>query len=173
MIRRDLHVPFIDLRIKKVAPNDLKSSVAKGAVLAMRVTNQAENLDVDFDRRLCDRLPFDVTFRDRVGGVDRVLFREHELYQELGERQVPVPNFRGDDSNKFRELSLERRWPGDDKPSPYLRFQFPEVIQGPVKVWYDDTKHKFVMHDENGSSADVVGEEIVRAVYRTVQSGTL
>ena len=165
MIRRDLQVPFIDLRIKEVHPADLKDSVAKGAVLAMRMTTLAENLDLDFDRRLCDRLPFDVTFRDRVSGIDRVLFREHELYQELEPRQVPVPNFRGDDDRRFRGLSLERRWPGDDKPLPYIRFQFPDAIQGPVKVWYDYDKHEFVMNDENGSPTDVVGDVIDQAVY--------
>ena len=142
-------------------------------MLAIRVTTHAENLVVDFDRRLWERLPFDVTFRDRVSGIDRVLFREHELYQELGERHVPVHNFRGDDNN-LPHCFLGRRWLGDDRPQPYLYFRFDKVIQGPVKVWYDDVKHKFVMHDENGSSADVVGEEIDRAVYRApVQSGTL
>jgi hypothetical protein len=85
-----------------------------------------------------------------------------------------LPNLKSDDNSRFRELLLERRWPGEDRPSPYLRFRFPQVIHGPVRVWYNDVKHRFVMQDENGSSADVMGEEIVRAVYRVpIQSGTL
>jgi hypothetical protein len=175
LIRAQLDVPFIEQRLKPVPLEDLKNSVAKGAVLALRVSIRAEALGVDFDRRLCEKLPFDVTFADLTLGRDRTVFREHEEYQDLKDKPIPVPNARrGGDERRFKEVFLRRLWPGDDAASEFLRFQFPDVIRGPLKVWYDNDRHKFVMSDDGGSKDEVVGVELQKALYvAPVQKGDL
>ena len=147
--------------------------MAKGAALALRLITQAQSIDIDFDRRIHRRLPFAVTFWDHQRGGYWELFREHEMYDELTEKWLPVPDLgRRAEDRQHKEVFLGRRWPGDDSPMPYLRFQFGEVISGPLAVWYDTETQRFCMRDEGGSGEVVSGEEIQRAIYiAPVQSG--
>jgi hypothetical protein len=171
-IEKQLDVPFVAQRIGQVRVDDLKNSVAKGAALALRLVTQAQNLEIDFDRRLNRKLPFDVTFRDGTAGGHRSLFREHDDYEQLTEKPLPVPESRTSDDENRRDVFLGRRWPGDEEPRPYLRFRFRDVIRGPLIVWYDSTSFGFRMRDEGGTREEVNGEELQKGVYvAPVQSG--
>ncbi len=175
MIRERLNVPFIDQRLSEVRGEDLKSSVAKGAALALQLCTRAGSMSIDFDRRLSHKLPFDITFRDNLAGGHRNLFREHQDYDELMERPLPVPqSAAADEDQKQKEVYLSRRWPGDSQPHPYLRFKFEEVIRGPLMVRYDIDQHRFVMRDDGTAGTEVVGVEIDRRDHvAPMQRGTL
>ncbi|MFO0957179.1 MAG: hypothetical protein U0800_06890 [Isosphaeraceae bacterium] len=175
MIEEKLQVPFIHQRIAQVGESDLKNSVAKGAALALRLITAAANLEIDFDRRLNAKLPFDVTIWDPTAGGHRTLYHEHEDYDQLSEKPLPVPEADGfDDAPMQKDVFLARRWPGDDEPRPFLRFHFEEVIRGPLVIRYDTEDHRFRMRDEGASGEEVVGEELQKAVYiAPVQSGKL
>ena len=174
-IEKTLAVPFIAQRLSPVRGEDLKNSVAKGASLALRLITQAQNMDIDFDEELNGKLPFDVTFWDVAVGAHRSLFREHEEYKKLTEKPLPIPESGGvDDDRKHKDVFLGRRWPGDEAPVPSFRFQFDEVIRGPLMVWYDTDSYRFKMRDEGGNRVEVDGEEIQKATYvAPVQSGKL
>lgn len=177
MLEQKLHVPFIQQRIGQVGESDLKNSVAKGAALALRLITAATNLEIDFDRRLNSKLPFDVTIWDPTAGGHRTIYREHDDYEQLPEKPFPVPDAEPsgrDDDPSRKDAFLSRRWPGDDEPRPYLRFHFDEVIQGPLMVRYDTEDHRFRMRDEGSSSEEAAGEELQKAAYvAPVQSGKL
>jgi hypothetical protein len=174
MIEERLDVPFIRGRLKEVREEDLKSSVAKGAVLALRMQTAFMGVDIAFDGERADRLPYSITFSDRAVGGDRILFREHEQYGALTEKQIAVPDFKDQGDQPYREIYLGRQWPGDDAPSPFLRFEFREAIRGPIAVWYDAEVHQFLMRDDGGTGTEVMGLEQQKAMYcAPVQSGKL
>jgi hypothetical protein len=174
-IGKNIRVSFISQRFDKEQGEDLKNSVAKGAALALQVLTQAQAIELDFDRRLSNKLPFDITFWDSTAGIHRVIFHEHSDYDQLTERRLPVPESDGSDpERRQKDVFLDRRWPGDSKPSRYVRFQFQEVVCGPLIVFYDSVENKFKMRDEGGTGGDVVGEEIEQRVYvAPMQSGKL
>jgi hypothetical protein len=174
LIEQQLDVRFVTQRLGKVRGEDLKNSVAKGAALALQLMTRAQNIEIDFDRRLNRKLPFDVTFWNPTAGGHRSLFKEHQDYEQLIEKPLPVPKSRETEDEKRREVVLSRRWPGDEAPKQYLRFKFSEIIRGPLVVWFDTAKFKFAMRDDGVSGPDVFGEEIEKAAYvAPMQSGKL
>jgi len=174
-LEKYLEVPFLAQRMGKVGGEDLKNSVAKGAALALRLTSQAQAMDIDFDRRLNQKLPYDITFRYGIAGGYKDIYLEHDDFDQLTEKFLPVPESTGSEETKDRNrVTLSRRWPGDEEPKKFLDFQFTSVIQGPLAVWYDPFKHCFLMRDDGGGGAEVKGQEIEKATYvAPVQSGEI
>ncbi len=174
MIRSKLRVPFIDQKLGEVHGGDLKDSVAKGAVFALQSQDRQDTLGIRFDSQLADKIPFEITFTDRAEGRVRSLYREHESYNDLTERRIPVPEpSRDAQGPHFGIVYLGRRWPGDPKPADYLKFPFKEAITGPLTVWYERDQFRFFMRDET-SGEEVAGEEFQKAAFRApVQSGLL
>ena len=174
-IKKHLRVPFLDDRLVKVAGDDLKNSVAKGAALALHVTSQIQAMGISFDQDLNKKLPYDITFRYGIAGGHKDIYREHQDFSQLPEQNLPVPEADGGSEAKDRNrVTLWRRWPGDEEPKPFLDFQFKGVIQGPLAVRYDTFKHCFRMRDEGSGEAEVDGQEIEKATYvAPVQSGEL
>ena len=173
-IQQQLDVRFITQRLGSVRGEDLKNSVAKGAALALRLITQAQNMEIDFDRRLNRKLPYDITFWDSTAGGHRPLYREHEDYERLTEKPLPVPESRDTDDDRKKDVFVSRRWPGDESPAPFLRFQFGDIIRGPLVVWFDTTNYRFRMRDDGGSGLEVTGDEIQKATYvAPMQSGKL
>src|SRR5207237_14073 len=89
---------------------DLKTAVGKGAVLALAVSQAGPNVRLEFDWELSKRLPFDVAYRHLRLAAPRMLFREHQLYEQLGQQTVPV--LPPDERHRGEWVVLERRWPG-------------------------------------------------------------
>ncbi len=184
-VRKRLAVRFIDHRTRPIAArDDLKNAVAKGAALATQIgRGEFQYLDLDFDSRRVDRLPYDITVPDlRKGGRDntghRVLFAEHTPYDALPDPppSITVPDFEDTrEKNDRHVLQLFRRWPGEDeRPEPFLKFRFKKPIQGPsISVWFDARWRNFVMRDE-GTREVVEGASLPTALYRAPeQSGKI
>ena len=129
------------------------------------MTSEAEAMDIDFDRRLNQKLPYDITFRYGIAGGHKEIYHEHEDFDRLSERFLPVSETSGEESKDRTRVTLYRLWPGDSEHKKFLDFQFGTVIQGPLAVRYDSLKHCFRMRDEGGAGADVDGQEIEKAVY--------
>ena len=114
-----LEVSFLKQRLGSVPPEDLKNSVAKGAALALHMFTCAQSIDVGLDRQVNRRLPFDVTFWDPQRGSNRTLFREHEVYEDLTERPLPISETpAGDGEHQPREVFLGPALAGRRLPHP-------------------------------------------------------
>ena len=152
-----------DPHLKRIVfdTTNLKNSVAKGAVLALRVSSDFPDAHFEWDHRLSQRLPYTISFDSLQGPLD--LYNEHELYGDILDKLRPLAQPTGDAKKKQR-ITLDRQWPGDDSdepPAPFLSFQFTEPLQGPLFVTYkeDDDHPRFEVLDE-GTGEVVQGEEI-------------
>lgn len=158
-IARRLKVAFPDERIDWSPGPDLKMAVSKGAAMALGLAARLSGVRVEFDGGYMNRLPFDVGYADYTIGAVRVLFREWERYDELEPELIPVPTSAG--RPEVRMVTLARRWPGEQNFAPYLTFQFPRAVRGPVRVWFAagmSAPNQFVMRDEM-TGFEVVGAE--------------
>lgn len=158
---------------------NLKDAVAKGAVLALRASEEREGVAIHFDNKLIDRLPFDLTYRDRAGGEQRVLYAEHTRYQDLETTTIPTPPEQDGEAGRGRNLvTLRRRWPGETRGELFLEFVFDEPIKGPLEISYyrpefagdpgDDSPAAlphFKLRDTGGYGQEVVGVEEPEASY--------
>jgi hypothetical protein len=168
--------------------DNLKNAVAKGAVFALSLEAGALGVGLSFDRHLIDRLPFDITYTDYKDGRHPTLYREHERYQDLTVRNIPVPPVKTppgrssfdpvdpSEENRRTEVYLERLWPGEAEPARFLHFHFENPIGSPtLQVRYDGENDPpcFFMKDEL-TGEEVEGKEIAAATYLSpVQSGKL
>lgn len=144
---RGLRVRFLKNRMREVPQEELKNSVAKGALIALRMKESLEGVQVVWDERIMQRLPYDITHRDLGKGLDTVLFPQHVLYSELKPASVEVPT--DDQKHPVTKLVvLGRKWPGESKSEAFLRFDFKEPIAGRYAIAYDPEEHKFIMHPE-------------------------
>src|SRR5262249_5552647 len=124
MLRKRLHVPFIDDGRFTLDEKNLKHAVAKGAVLALSTVLAMGTVRVEFDSDLSNCLPFDVAYKDLRNNTNPILYREHTRYERLEKRQIPAGAIRGSSNRKPEKFVLERRFPGDDGFAPYLSFHF-------------------------------------------------
>ncbi len=142
-LRKGLAVPFLDDPSRfTFDPDNAKDATAKGAVLALAaIEGQAQQIDLQFDSDLADRLPFDVGFKTLMVNEVKVLFEEHKRYLDLKTREpVKIPlselSKTGVVPNRF---TLLRRFPGDPAFVGFLAFEFPDGIQGGhLLLSYDD-----------------------------------
>ncbi|QDV36298.1 acetate and sugar kinases/Hsc70/actin family protein [Tautonia plasticadhaerens] len=148
-----LPIRFLEERLRKVAPADLKNSVAKGAVRVMQVRERHEDYWVRFDEKLMERLPFDIQ-RKGAGALERLLFKENTLYDDLLPRDIVIePPKEGQAAT--REVVLSRVWPGDNRGEEYIRFRTGrpgETFRGSYRIEYDRHNHRFKMRklDDDG-----------------------
>lgn len=150
-------------------PSALKTSVAAGAALWRMMQKKGEQLRPNEDSDLAERLPFSISHQN-LGRGPRPLFEENQRYAELTEKLVPIAG--GDPDVGEQRVTLHRCWPGG-KPTPFLDFKFPQPLQGPLWVWFDNQEKAFRMRDE-GSGEEVRGiERAEREYVSPVQKGDL
>jgi hypothetical protein len=173
LLREHLNVMFFDDRLRFDKDN-LKTAVAKGAVLALATELAAPDIRIEFDWSMADELPFDVGYTQwTVGGAPNYLFFEGENYKDIAERpqtiEVLLPP---EDRRRARNLQLVRRWPGETKEEEYLAFDFERGIEGPLTLEYD-AQVDFKVTDSNGAQGKLI-ETMNQDVYlHPVERGTL
>jgi len=174
LLRQHLSVLFFDDRLQFDRDN-LKTAVAKGAVLALATELAAPDVRIDFDWSLCERLPFDVGYpRLALGGKIRLLFQEGELYEEIGKRPETVEVLPPTEDRRADRLPLLRRWPGEDEDnwSPYLEFYFRYGIEGAVTIEYDPVQ-EFQARDSAGNVGELIDSGNRDVYLHPVERGTL
>ena len=88
--QRGLRVRYLKDRLARISPEDFKNSVAKGAIVAMKLRNMAMGMTVSWDQQLMHRLPFDIVHVTLGKVGDRVLYHEGELYADLLPRTIEI-----------------------------------------------------------------------------------
>jgi hypothetical protein len=163
--QQGLRVRYLKDRLARISPDDFKNSVAKGAIVAMKLRNMAMGMTVSWDQQLMHRLPFDIVHVTLGKVGDRVLYEEGELYADLLPRTIDIKADPVTGRPIVREVVISRRWPGEASAEPYVIFRFAEPIEGPYLVSYDsdpesDTAHRFICYPkrEGGKEDKVVGE---------------
>lgn len=167
---KGLGLGFLESRIVGVRTEDLKNSVAMGALRALQLSRGLLGITIHFDPRLMDRLPYDVTYKDLGAIRDTVMFKEHTLYSQLGVREIDVP-----EGSTARRVSLGRCWPGDKQPEPFLDFDFDKPVKSKLLLWFNNDKQWFVMQEEGDSGPGVVGRPPAGSIayFAPVQTGRL
>jgi hypothetical protein len=169
LLRKLLHVPFIDDGRFTLDEKNLKHAVAKGAVLALSTLEAVGSVQIEFDSDLSNRLPFDVGYKELRTNTNPILYREHTPYERLKPKAIPMTSLKLGSSGgrKVEKFVLERRFPGDDGFTPYLAFHFPDGIQGDLEVAYDPHQREFTVRDTRtnsfGESKDVADTSIYRS----------
>jgi molecular chaperone DnaK (HSP70) len=176
LLRRELHVPFINQDRFTLEERNLKHAVAKGAVLALSTISAMGTVQIEFDSDLSNCLPFDVAYKDLRNNTYPILYREHLRYDRLEKKPIPIISIRSQaaSTRKLEKFVLERRFPGDESFSPFLTFHFPDGIHGDLEVAYDPEQREFTVRD---TSANVFGEQkdvTDNSIYRSpAQRGDL
>lgn len=167
-----LRVRYLKDRLARVSPEDFKNSVAKGAIVAMKLRTMAMGMTVSWDQQLVQRLPFDVVHVTLGRAGDRVLYPAGDLYQDLLPKTIDIKADPVTGRPVVREVVLHRRWPGERRAEPYVIFRFPEPVEGPYLVAYDvdeesDSAHRFICYPkrEGGSEDKVVGDPFEAPPY--------
>jgi molecular chaperone DnaK (HSP70) len=176
-MERHLAVPFLDERLEPFPAEEqanLKDAVAKGAVLALASRQQAGNVQVEFDETLCDRIPFDLAYRDRYHGQLIPLLHEHQPYNDLANGSEPLDVSLRDEADNV--VLLYRRWPGEAAFWPYLVYRFDHPARDAVTVRYDAAERRFEVR--SGSQPAELVMEIVEdmdedRLMQTLASGSL
>lgn len=171
--QRGLRVRFLGERLARVSPEDFKNSVAKGAIVAMKMQTMAMGMTVSWDQQLMRRLPFDIVHVTLGKAGDRVLYRTSELYADLMPKTIDIKADPVTGRASVRQLVLHRRWPGEKKAVPHVIFNFADgPVMGQYLVAYDsddesDTAHKFIVYPkgENGRQQKVVAEPFEAPPY--------
>jgi molecular chaperone DnaK (HSP70) len=176
MLRRRLHVPFIDDGRFTLDERNLKYAVAKGAVLALSTVLAMGTVRVEFDSDLSNCLPFDLAYKDLRTNTNPILYREHTRYDRLEKRQIPIVAIGGANASarKLEKFVLERRFPGDDGFTPYLSFHFPDGIKGDLEVSYDSQDREFTVRDLATNTVGELKDVTDASLYRSpAQRGDL
>jgi hypothetical protein len=161
ILEEKLCVPYVHQKIYCEEQN-LKYAVAKGATLARMVERVPRTLQIRFNSRLCDLLPFDVGYHDMRTGRHRVLFSAMTSYRQL-ESQCQAVDLRSVASGEAsveagqqlgRVFNLERRFPGEEEHrwEPYLSYEFKEPLSGQIEISYVSAEGYFrVVDKETGA----------------------
>jgi hypothetical protein len=167
-----LRVRYLKDRLARVSPEDFKNSVAKGAIVAMKLRTMAMGMTVSWDQQLVQRLPFDIVHVTLGKAGDRMLYPAGELYQDLLPKTLEIKPEPVTGRPVVREVVLHRRWPGERRAEPYVIFRFPEPVEGPYLVAYDvdeesDTVHRFICYPkrDGGIEDKVVGDPFEAPPY--------
>lgn len=149
----------------------LKTSVACGAALALRMRFRQSEITVNWDSDLAGRLPYTIS-HDGFGRGRRDLFLEHERYQDLKPQSIAVSRKADGPQREGITVMLHRKWP-DGTTEKYLDFAFKKPLEGPLWVRYDQDDQCFKMRDEK-TEEEVIGVEIGQDIYVSpAQSGEL
>jgi hypothetical protein len=178
-LREQLNVLFYDER-RVFDEEELKTAVAKGAVLALGMKETVPDVRIDFDWSACARLPYDVGYVSK-GALVRWLYFEGQSYDEIANgppQQVAV--LPGELEQRPHVLQLVRRWPGDEPDQrrgergyePYLTFDFAYGIDGTVTIEHDPMQ-EFRAIDSSGQAGKLVSSGNEEVYLHPVERGTL
>jgi len=165
--KQGLHVRFLKERLASIPPEDFKNSVAKGAVVAMKLQRTEMGLTVAWDQNLMKKLPYDIVHETLGKASDRVLFEAGEMYANRMHRTLDVRPDPSTGRATTREIILSRRWPGETRATKHLVFRFDEPISGPYVIQYDEETKGFVSypHRDGGDEERVEAEPFEPAPY--------
>jgi molecular chaperone DnaK (HSP70) len=163
-----LHVRYIEERLADVRPEDLKNSVAKGAIVALRMRDMDMMVQVSWDTDFMFKLPFDMVGESFAQAGDSVVFSRGEPYsKELRAwREIALDPRSGRPTTQ--RIRLDRRWPGETVAEPYVLFEFDEPVAGRFVIRYDEERGAFVMHPDHKKGAEemlAVAEPFEQAPY--------
>lgn len=149
-----LNVRFVEERLADVRSEDLKNSVAKGAVVALRMRDMDMAVQVSWDTEFMLKLPFDMVGESLAQAGDSVLFQRGERYsKQLQAWREIAPDARSGQPTT-QKIRLDRRWPGESVAEPYVLFQFEEPVAGRFVIQYDEEREAFVMHPDRKGGKD-------------------
>jgi hypothetical protein len=156
LLRERLDVSFKGDAHRKFEPLDgenLKHAVAKGAVLAFKAMNEAQNIHVRFPDNLTNRLPYRLGFKDDHWAHHAPLFRENAPYVRMREKvfeAVPKVDEAGR-AHPPSTIHIDRRWPGDDAYEGHLQFDFAGGIKGPVALRFNAARQDFELVEQGSN----------------------
>lgn len=172
-----LRVRYLEERLAEIRPEDFKNSVAKGAVVALRLRDMSAGGQISWDDEFMHRLPFDLVSETLSHAGDNVLFRQGDRYSRTMRAWREIPPDARTGQPTVQRIRLDRRWPGEAKTEPCLIFQFDEPIAGRFAIRYDEERQAFVMHPDRKGGEDellTVAEPFDQAAYLAPpQSGTI
>jgi hypothetical protein len=126
VMREQLDIAFRKSRFEPLDHENLKHAVAKGAALAFKAINEAQNIRARFTDNLTNCLPYALGYKDLHWEQHSILFRENSVYAKMQPRRFEVvPKESGPTSAKQYPpfVSVDRRWPGDDDFDGHLQFE--------------------------------------------------
>ena len=151
---KGLHIRYVEERLADVRPEDLKNSVAKGAIVALRMRDMDMAAQVSWDTEFMLKLPFDMVGESLAQAGDSVLFQRGERYsKQLQAWREIAPDARSGQPTT-QKIRLDRRWPGETVAEPYVLFQFEEPVAGRFVIRYDEEREAFVMHPDRKRGED-------------------
>ncbi len=152
--KQGLRVRFLKDRLAAIPPEDFKNSVAKGAVVAMKLQRTEMGLSVTWDQNLMKKLPYDIVHETLGRAVDRVLFDAGEMYSKRLRRTLEVRPDPSTGRATTREIILSRRWPGETRATKHLVFRFDDPIAGSYVIEYDEETKAFIAYPNRDGGAD-------------------
>jgi hypothetical protein len=165
---KGLHVRYLEERLADVRSEDLKNSVAKGAIVALRMRDMDMAVQVSWDTDFMLKLPFDMVGESLAQAGDSILFRRGERYsKQLQAWREIAPDTRSGQPTT-QKVRLDRRWPGETAAEPYVLFQFDEPVAGRFVIRYDEDREAFVMHPDRKRGEEealAVAEPFEQAPY--------
>lgn len=162
---KGLKIRFLKDRVAEVRSEDFKNSVAKGAIVAMKLQRMAMGMTVSWDQDLVNRLSFDIVHETLGKAGDQVLFETGERYTSQLRRTLEIPPDPVTKKAITREIVLSRRWPGEARAEKHLIFRFREAIVGPYAVAYDDDLQAFIAFPDRQGGED---ERVVAEPFEVV-----
>jgi hypothetical protein len=151
---KGLDVRYVEERLADVRAEDLKNSVAKGAIVALRMRDMDMAVQVSWDTEFMLKLPFDMVGESLAQAGDSVLFQRGERYsKQLQAWREIAPDARSGQPTT-QKIRLDRRWPGETVAEPYVLFQFEEPVAGRFVIRYDEEREAFVMHPDRKRGED-------------------
>jgi molecular chaperone DnaK (HSP70) len=165
---KGLDVRYVEERLADVRAEDLKNSVAKGAIVALRMRDMDMAVQVSWDTDFMLKLPFDMVGESLAQAGDSVLFQRGERYsKQLQAWREIAPDARSGQPTT-QKIRLDRRWPGETVAEPYVLFHFDEPVAGRFVIRYDEEREAFVMHPDRKRGEDemlAVAEPFEQAPY--------
>lgn len=144
-------------------PSDLKDCVAKGAALALALRQGGLGLNLEFDTDLCRRLPFSVAWHDAAANTYVLLYSEGERYEDLEPKVINLTIPEGVDRPTWIRLAV--RWPGAEY-EPFLIFEFPDGVEGPVVISFDIESEQFIATAEHTGYRAIGERDVDVDIYR-------
>ena len=152
-----------------------KLAVAKGACINGWLAQDRTLIEWRADHELMHKLPYDVVLGGLGGGTPEIIYQEGDDCLKLVTKKIAVHDATMG-NEVANNITLYRRWPGDERISKFMEFQFPRALVGPaVAVWFEPEEQMFYMRDEGAAMGGrVSGREVIEADYVPhVQSGLI
>jgi len=163
-----LRVRYLEERLAVVRSEDFKNSVAKGAVVALRLRDMSAGGQISWDDEFMHKLPFDLVSETLSHAGDNVLFQRGDRYSKSMRAWRDIPPDARTGQPTTQRIRLDRRWPGETTAEPCMIFQFDEPIAGRFVIRYDEDRQVFVMHPDRKGGEDellVAAEPFDQAAY--------